>query len=44
MDPDKAIISHLNLDGNEEQWKKAIAYLNKLDLHRQTDYTKFWDY
>ena len=44
MDPDKAIISHLKLNADKEQWKKAIAYLNKLDLHRQTDYTKLWDY
>ena len=44
MDPDKAIISHLNLERSKEQWEKAIAYLNKLDLYRQTDYTKLWDY
>ena len=44
MDPDKAIISHLKLERSKKQWEKAIAYLNKLDLHRQTDYRKLWRY
>lgn len=40
----QTVIRNLKRKSNSNQWNYAIWYLNKLDNHRKTDYTKLWNY